>query len=46
MLLSISNDYLTDFHVAQEPKCALVVAGEFWRRLPPSKIENDHSQLN
>jgi hypothetical protein len=27
MLLSISNDYLTDFHVAQEPKRALVAAG-------------------
>ena len=30
----------------KEPKCALVVAGEFWRRLPPSKIENDDRQLN
>ena len=28
MSLSISNDYLTDFHVAREPKCALVVAGK------------------
>lgn len=27
MLLSISNDYLTDFHVAREANRALVTAG-------------------